>query len=618
MTDIEDLARRIKAIEDRVGSRNATQIDSSSVDVGDDDSLVVSDVVSNAAQAVAFDIPGLQDLLDTNAQQLQDAAAAVQEAMDAADAATEAGLAAGEEASQAADDALEKAQEALDAAAAAGGGATYTGRAPTADDPGVSGQQWFVWDSNYKITAYYVYNADTSQWVQTEITDAVLGNIDAGSITSGYIGAERIAAASLTAAVFAADAITSREIAADAILARNIKAAEITGAKIAAATITGGNIAANTITAGNIQAGTITANEIAAGAITATKLSADAINGKTISGITVTGGTFKTATSGQRLEMLQQRLDLYGTSTTTAASLYGTTPTDSGNSQYTYLTAQVNNTAGSGLGVFSGPQSTSMAKSGGAYSELSDFSWNVALSHGIVARQACVSRIAMGPGTSTTTVNFPFLEPDATTGMPTVYTGNIRYLTGSSTAPFHIPLVTPNPSNTKVAEVTANDFRATATTDLSLSSTEHAFQIGPDNGTNLAMDNNEIMVRNNGGTSSLFIQGDGGNVGLGNSSSTVSIPGSLNYGGSILPIIQRGNGTYSGGNIAGNRGNVTVTINFPQTFSTVPTVVPISANSRILATISSVSTTQVQILLLNYTDTTVTSSVNYQWVAFGS
>src|SRR5437763_1496766 len=40
--------------------------------------------------------------------------------------------------------------------------------------------------------------------------------------------------------------------------------------------------------------------------------------------------------------------------------------------------------------------------------------------------------------------------------------------------------------------------RLTATDDASETSTLHAFQIGPDNGLNLAIDNNEIVARNNG------------------------------------------------------------------------------------------------------------------------
>ncbi|MFL0357836.1 hypothetical protein [Curtobacterium flaccumfaciens] len=345
MNEIERLAQKIHALEDRIGARNATQLDSSTIDVGASDSLVVSDVMADAAEATAVTLPGLQEALELNEARLQDNAEAVQvaldavdAALDAADAAEAAGIAAGEEASAAAADALEKAQEALDAAAAAGGGATYSGTAPTASTAGVPGQQWFVWDSNYKINAYYVYDGATSTWVQTEITDAVLGNISAGSITSGYLGAERIAAASLTAAVLAADTITSREIAADAILARNIKAAEITGDKIAAATIAAGNIvgktitagqiAAGTITAGEIKAGTITANEIAAGTITAEKIAAGTItateiNLDSLNGKTITGATIRSKASGQRVELLNTKLDFYSPAGANVARLTG-------------------------------------------------------------------------------------------------------------------------------------------------------------------------------------------------------------------------------------------------------------------------------------------------------
>jgi hypothetical protein len=313
VSDLEDLAARIKDIEDRVGSRNATQLDSSTIDVGEnDESIVLGDVVVGANESIVFTIPGLQEALDLNETRLQEASEAVQAAMDAADAAEEAGLAAGEEASQAADEALVKAQEALDAAAAAGGGAVYTNRAPTAADPGKPGSQWFVWDANYHVTGYYVYTDDTVKWVATVLDDGTFGNLSAARLTSGFIDAARIAAGSLTAAVLAADTITSREIAADAILARNIKALEITGAKIAAATITGGNIAANTIVAGNIKAGTITANEIAAGTITANEINLTTLNGKTINGVTITAATItgaliRTAASGGRVEVVQNK-----------------------------------------------------------------------------------------------------------------------------------------------------------------------------------------------------------------------------------------------------------------------------------------------------------------------
>lgn len=77
---------------------------------------------------------------------------------------------------------------------------------------------------------------------------------------------------------------------------------------------------------------------------------------------------------------------------------------------------------------------------------------------------------------------------------------------------------------------TFDKLRLTGTGDASLSSTNHAFQIGPDNGGNIIIDGNEIMSRNNGGTDHLGLNWEGGNVGLGNSSSTIDIPGRLNRG----------------------------------------------------------------------------------------
>ncbi|MEV7761448.1 MULTISPECIES: hypothetical protein [Curtobacterium] len=428
--ELEQLARKIQSLEDRIGSRNATQLDSSTIDVGDDDSLVVSDVMAAANEVATVAIPGLQEALDLNTARLQENSEAVAAALDAVDVAMElanaaeaAGIAAGEEASAAADDALEKAQEALDAAAAAGGGATYSGTAPAPGTPGTPGQQWFVWDSNYKITAYYVYDGPTSTWVQTAITDSVLGNISAGSITSGYLGAERIAAASLTAAVLAADTLTSREIGADAILARNIKAAEITGTKIAAATIAAGNIAAKTITAGQIaagtitageiKAGTITANEIAAGTITATQINLDTLNGKTI-----TGAVIKSAASGQRLEMRGTRLDVYGAGASVAASVVGIPGADN-NTSAIQLTARDSTSAVAAVNVHGAVTFTPLSGPSCTY--------NMTLDYGLNATHVFATRVF----TRTSSI-LPVLVIDGTSSGVVVTADDFRTADGSS------------------------------------------------------------------------------------------------------------------------------------------------------------------------------------------
>ena len=62
------------------------------------------------------------------------------------------------------------------------------------------------------------------------------------------------------------------------------------------------------------------------------------------------------------------------------------------------------------------------------------------------------------------------------------------------------------------AEIEVPRLRATSSTDASLTSTGHAFQAGADTGLNVAIDNNEIMARNNGAAATLALNVDGGNV----------------------------------------------------------------------------------------------------------
>jgi hypothetical protein len=60
--------------------------------------------------------------------------------------------------------------------------------------------------------------------------------------------------------------------------------------------------------------------------------------------------------------------------------------------------------------------------------------------------------------------------------------------------------------------VPAAKIRLLNQTDVSLSSTDHAFQVGPDSGVNIRMDGNEILGVNNGATSTLALQSDGGTM----------------------------------------------------------------------------------------------------------
>lgn len=83
------------------------------------------------------------------------------------------------------------------------------------------------------------------------------------------------------------------------------------------------------------------------------------------------------------------------------------------------------------------------------------------------------------------------------------------------------------------------NIRLLDTTDASLSSTGHGFQIGADGSGNLIMDTNEIMARNNGAAANLLINIDGGLVSIGDG------------------------GLSTSGNIA-TTGNMTITNSAPQ------------------------------------------------------
>lgn len=85
----------------------------------------------------------------------------------------------------------------------------------------------------------------------------------------------------------------------------------------------------------------------------------------------------------------------------------------------------------------------------------------------------------------------------------------------------------PIASPTFTGTVTGPTLRLTTTTDVTLTSTGHAFQIGATTAENMAVDSNEIQVRNNGAASLLSLNPAGGNVTIGSSASTITIAGSI-------------------------------------------------------------------------------------------
>lgn len=71
----------------------------------------------------------------------------------------------------------------------------------------------------------------------------------------------------------------------------------------------------------------------------------------------------------------------------------------------------------------------------------------------------------------------------------------------------------------------------TNTSDLTTSSTNHAFQIGPDTGANIRADSNEIVALNNGAVADLNVQTDGGRLQINNNSAPTTSSHGLLIGG---------------------------------------------------------------------------------------
>lgn len=101
--------------------------------------------------------------------------------------------------------------------------------------------------------------------------------------------------------------------------------------------------------------------------------------------------------------------------------------------------------------------------------------------------------------------------------------------------------------------------RIRSTADASPTSTQHGFQVGPDEGENLIADIDEIMARNGGAPARLSLNRNGGDVAIGDSSTTFFFEGRMDATNYAFAISA---GSYTFSPIAGG-DVVTNTVNFP-------------------------------------------------------
>ena len=193
---------------------------------------------------------------------------------------------------------------------------TYSSASPSGSGTRV-GDIWWQY-SGATVIGQWAWSG--SAWTSAPITNAVIANIDAAKITTGYIDvANRIQAGSIDAAKITANTITASQIASSTITATQIAASTITATQIAASTITATQIAASTITAAKLATGTLSATNVEAGTLSAS-VALTAQSG-TIGGWNITTGSIYTGTLGSPNQYLSASGGALFTGTTTCSAL---------------------------------------------------------------------------------------------------------------------------------------------------------------------------------------------------------------------------------------------------------------------------------------------------------
>lgn len=163
----------------------------------------------------------------------------------------------------------------------------------TANDPAIGSISWSAFNIQYLGTSYPIaagYTANKFVWWL--FNNGAGGPLQAGDTLPNLTEDDLL--------LFLNKSGTPVNVQTASIIDGSIIASgSILGDAIAANTITGDNILAGSILSAQIGAGEIKSVNIAAGAITANLIAADAINGKTI-----TGAVVQTASSGQRVVVL--------------------------------------------------------------------------------------------------------------------------------------------------------------------------------------------------------------------------------------------------------------------------------------------------------------------------
>ena len=389
------------------------------------------------------------------------------------------------------------------------------------DGTAPTGSTWFMINEAENIVGQWQQTGpkDAPVWTPRAIESSVIANLDVGKLTAGQAAL-----------------------------------AQVVAMKIAAATAD-----IQTVNVGNLfvtQGATMQQAVIEylfANVVTAKKITADMLDVNSLNGVSVTGLLLKTAATGQRLELLQTRMDIYNAQNALSGRIYG--GLDNGIVTGASLVLQAINGSKSGQFLVAAPLDVSCSVSPAPY-VLPGFSYTgttlkgaiSAVAEGLVVKGPLLTdeiwdardngRI-IGPFNQSTPNGNRVITAGTFDRLNYAYTNQT---TGARTA---VPVVTGDPlGETPNVYVAATDFR---------------FQ---------------------------------------NGKSALPLTGSTPYGSSL-----------------GAQSSDTLTVNFPAgRFATAPTVTANGSNSRVTVGINSVTSTSVTFALGNWTSALV-NSVTVTWTA---
>lgn len=227
----------------------------------------------------------------------------------------------------------------------------YSDEAPTSDDKAPPGSTWWMINAAKNVVGQWQQTGtdEVPDWTPRPIESDVIANLDVAKLTAGQASILQVVAMKIAAST------------------ANIQTVNV----------------ANLFVTDGATMNQATINYLFANVVAAKKITADMLDVNSLNGVTITGAIIKSAANGKRIEIVGQRIDVYGDTGLSAASIEGYAATSSSSA----LLLKAVNGGVTGSCSLTGPIAASI------YGTSSTFSFNVSLSHGLVAPSVAAAKV---------------------------------------------------------------------------------------------------------------------------------------------------------------------------------------------------------------------------------